>query len=622
MKMNLNKSYATQLIQQGRSLKFNLVLLAIMVMFLQACGTDDVDPTIVASQNLTFTKVMEPSKYAEADGITVSPNEKYMIFSFQEENTDYKNYYSKDGGLTAHELPVYKHGLINSDITNDGFFVFSERLYDLNNVAPNSAAFSNRGGTAVTASGKLVYINHVYNQGKTFQIYENGAFVDTGVKLLMDQSHYVGVSGEKLAFFDYYTKTIAEFDVTTKTYTETKLTNVDYNKIPGTGLRRSQIKMAYSEGYFAYAKDGGCLIISPSREVTYYSYPTEYQNYLNTVDIKLYGDRAYLKVTTTGGVHAVLEAKDGNITKTNLQFPFSRAGNNIYSQGFIENGDRLTSGIIKETSSGKAYLPLSFKEELYNKKLFAVNNYIYVGDKVYNQSAKTFATSPIGTFHSVYYDTDKTFAYTSTGTYTTTDGINWIERSKNQPRPTLITKNSAGVYYGLGIAPYTYFIPGTGFSSVKFNQKAYTSSNGVDWNLIPGSEKNALGSGGPSFMSSTGVVIYVENITPQSNPVWVTHVSENYGVNYKQFRFEELPEGFRSSMHETRKGKFVSVEFALSGEMTVWVCETAKGGCTSTVSTPTFNSEGLYAGGGISNYTAKDEIIFSTPEGVYISSSF
>ncbi|KYG75437.1 hypothetical protein [Roseivirga echinicomitans] len=623
MKLKLNASNFIQFFKQKVLRNSNLLFIVFLALFLQACEDDDVvDPAVKASQNLTFTKVMEPSKFAAANSISVSPNERYMIFSY-EENTTVTHYYSKDGGETAQELPVHttisnRNWFIETNITNDGLFVFAGSVYDLDNVVAGSAGFTH--GTAVTESGKVVYINHIFNQGKTFEIYENGAYVSTGVKLIIDESKFLGVSGEKLGFFDVYNKTIAEFDVSTKTYTETKLTDLNYNGVPGTGLRASQIKTAYNQGYFAYAKDGGCIIISPTREFTYYSYPVAYQNYQNTQELKLFGNRAYVKVSNGNEAPVILEATGGSITETDYQFPLNRTGNNIYTQGFIENGSCLNSGIIKETSGSKAYLPLNFKEELY-RKVHVIDGYIYYKDKVYKKSDKTFATSPIGTIQTIYYDTDKTFAYTNMGTFTSTDGLNWIERSTTQPRPALITKSSAGTFHGLGVAAYNYTVPGTGFSSIKFDQKGYTSANGVDWTLTPGSVKNGLGSGGPSFMSSTGVVVYNENTNPQGNQVLVTHVSEDYGVSYQMTPSSQLPEGFRTSLHETRNGKFISVLFEFSGEMTVWVCDTAKGGCTSTVSTPAFNSTSLYSGG-VSSYTGKDEFVVSTQDGVYVSSSF
>ena len=397
----------------------------LLVSLLYTCEKEDIDPTAQAVQNVSFKKLMELSPFAAAYNISVSPNEKYMIFSHKENNS-LNQYYSKDGGETAEELFVYgnyKDSPIQTNISNDGKFVMPDGgVYDLNNIRSGSAAIHY--ATGVTDSGQLVYIQNDGTNGKTFFIDNNNTYESTGVRLTMDETFYLGTSGEKMGFFDSRNRVISEFDVSTKTYSQTTLTKLNYSQIYGNGLRQNKVKTAYSYSHFAYAKEGGVIIIMPNQEIKYYNYPADYQIWQNTEGgMKLFGDHAYVNIFDRRGANKVFVASGTSIEPTGHDFAVCRVGNNVYSQGFLENSTRLESGIIKESDGTKTYLPLEF-EYGSNKmlgKTYVLGDHAYVSDKVYDINSKTYASSPIGQIVSIYHDEGKILAYTTTGIYTSAE---------------------------------------------------------------------------------------------------------------------------------------------------------------------------------------------------------
>ena len=320
-----------------------LVLLFVIFSIFACDPKEDVDPTVKAAQNISFKKIMELSPFAAAENISVSPNEKYMIFSYRE-NTSVKNYYSKDGGESVQELFIYgnnKDKPIQTNISNNGLFVTSDGgVYDLNNIRSGSAAVHY--ATGVTDSGKLIYIQNDGANGKTFFIDNNGTYESTGVQLTMNEDYYLGTSGEKMGFFDSYNRVIGEFDVATKTFTQTTLTNLNYSQVYGNGLSRNKVKTAYSYGHFAYAKEGGVIIITPSKEIRYYNYPADYQIWQNTEGgMKLFGDHAYVNIFDRWGAKKVYVASGTTVEPVDHDFAVCRVGETTYTHGFIENGDRF-----------------------------------------------------------------------------------------------------------------------------------------------------------------------------------------------------------------------------------------------------------------------------------------
>jgi hypothetical protein len=607
----------------------SLFTLITSILLLQACE-DDLDPTKEAINSLTFRQIMQLSKFAAAENISVSPNGQYMIFSYQE-NVSIKQYYSNDGGQTAHELFVYGNAAelpIQTSISNDGKFVMSDGgLYDLNNISSGSAAVFY--ATGVTTSGKMVYIQNDGANGKTFFIANNDNYESTGVGLTIDERYYLGTVGEKMGFFDHTTKTIAEYDVATNTYTQHTLT-LDYGLIGGFGQYEGEIQTAYSEGYFVYAKSGGLLIISPSLEVTYYTYPPMSASYYNTVKLRLFKDKAYVELID-GNTYL---AYNGNINQSDLAFPIEMVGNDIYTQGFLENSDRLKSGIIKISGTSKEYLPMDFPFDFLGSRRFetvqVIGDYAYTADKVFNINNKTYASSLIGEIISVYFDSDKTIAYTSNGTYTTTNGINWNLESADQVRPNLVTKDIEGVYHALTKQLQIYVSPGTQAKIYSVDLKGYVSSDGINWQLVPETVTNKGGLG-PRLLSSDGTITCLD-----SNPDTkvLRYISEDYGVSYEAFvnqisllDSKPLPEDFKVTEFELGNGKFIAVDFEFDGEMTLFVCDRPLGGCTKNVIIPTFDPSEMYTGsdeGDFQTYetiTANGEIVFNTLDGIFISSS-
>lgn len=598
------------------TLNTSRLLLVCLFIFSLSCSKDELDPLVGASQNMTFTQLSSNSPFAAANTINVSNNEKYLLISYQE-NTTVKHYYSNDGGQTVELFPIdfgfnNRSKLIDTPISDLGEFLFDGAVYNLDNPSIGGTVNNVLG---VTQSGKYVNIQNDPVLGQNaFFIYENGTFVSTGVAATIDVAYFVGVSGEKLGFYVIGSKTVAEFDVTAKTFTERQITNLDYSKISGNGLNSSRVKKAYSNGYFAYAKEGGCLIISPTGNITYYDYPAEYQIYLNTEGgLKLFGDKAYVNIFRGTGGSAVFETIGSNITQTDYEFPITRIGDNVYRNGFIENGSRQEGGIIKDKNGASGYLPLSLRESIM-KKSFLIGDNIYFEDKTYNINTKNYSTSSIGSVRNVFYGSDKIIAFTDKGTYTTTDNKTWSLKSEDGIKPSIMIKGIDGKYYGMTIEKYTYYLGGTGFSVPKFNQAVYTSTDGIQWDLIPGSNKEGLGGGGPGAINPDGTVVYSDNINPLGNQVIVYYKSKDYGATYESIDPLQLGEGFTLTNHVTRNGRYVRSQFEFDGSLVINVCSQPNNDCKEVIVTPPFEGSSDFT------YTANDELLIATNNGIYKSS--
>lgn len=606
-----------------RSLKIILTLSTLALIAFACDPKEDIDPTVEATENIQFTQLMPTTAYANATSIMVSPNEKYMIFFGA-----HKPFYSKDGGQTVQELFVYGNAdHIPINISNDGLFVYDGGVYDLDNIRSGSAAIDY--ATGVTDSGKLVYIQNDGSNGKIFYVKENGNYVSTGVRLEIDEEFYLGTSGEKMGFFDWRNRIIAEFDVSTKTYTQTTLTDMNYSRLYGAGNSRTKVKTAYSYGYFAYAKEGGVIMVTPEREILYYDYPDDYRIWQNTEGgMKLYKDHAYVNIFDRWGNQKVHVVTGNSVEPVDHDFAVCHAGDAVYTQGFIENSDRFRGGIIKTKNGRQEYLPLDMGYQYPSGymfgKTYVIGDYAFAEDKVFDTKSGKYTTSPTGEITSILFDGGRTIAYAESGIYSTMNGKDWNLESDSQLAPELVAKGTDGVYHALTVDIKVYVSPGTQASTYSVDLKAYTSSNAIDWQLVSGSETNHLGYG-PRLISSDGVV-YTKDTNAGS--IGSAKLSEDYGVTWQGLldgrnltKDEPLPDGFKTSQFELSSGKFVSIVFEFNGQMGISVCDSSTGGCAERTLDVSFDASDMYTHDEEITLTANDKFVFNTLEGIYISNS-
>lgn len=599
------------------------LLLFVLLSGLSCDPKEDIDPTVEAAQNIRFSQLMPTTAFATASSIMVSPNEQYMIFFGA-----HKPFYSKDGGQTVQELFVYGNAdNIPINISNDGLFVYGGGVYDLNNIRSGAAAIDY--ATGVTDSGNLVYIQNDGANGKTFFFQQNGSYVSTGVRLEMDEDFYLGTWGEKMGFFDWRNKIIAEFDVSTQTYTQTTLTDMNYSRLYGSGNSRTKVRTAYSYGYFAYAKEGGVIIVTPEREIRYYDYPDDYRIWQNTEGgMKLYRDHAYVNIFDRWGNSQMHVVTGNSVEPVDHNFAICHVGETVYTQGFIENGDRFRGGIIKTENGRQEYLPLDmgyqYPAGYMFGKTYVIGDYAYSEDKVFDSNSGTYATSPTGEITSVLHDGGRTIAYTETGTYTTVNGRDWNLESTNPPAPELVAKGADGFYHALTVQIKTYQSPGGGGISRSVDMTAYTSNDGINWTEVPGSATNHPGYG-PRLISSDGVVYTRDN---NAGSIGSAKLSEDFGHTWQGLldgrnltKDEPIPDGFKTSQFELSSGKFVTIVFEFNGQMGISVCSSSTGGCTEQMLEVSFDASDMYQYDEEITLTANDEFVFNTLDGIYISNS-
>jgi hypothetical protein len=252
-------------------------------------------------------------------------------------------------------------------------------------------------------------------------------------------------------------------------------------------------------------------------------------------------------------------------------------------------------------------------------KAFKVGDFLYMDDKRFDIDAKTFHLTGMGEIMNIYHDENQTIAYTATGTYTSVDDKNWTLQAEAQPKPNLVTKDDQGTYHALSVqfAPYT--LGGTGFTIRQFNQNAYTSNDGINWELID--EKSGLTGTGPTAMTPDGSVGYTYNITQTSNATYYSNYSFDYGITYESFLAGTQPESYKVFSHQTANGRYVSAYFESSdGLLYINICENNKTSCKEITVTAPFDTNSSYANAVIS-FTPDDRIlIINGEDGIYITS--
>lgn len=597
----------------------------ILIFFLISCQKEEKDARTAG--NNSFRQLIPISDFAAASTINVSKNGKYMVFSKAKSSSGFTHYYSKDGGETVQEFELVassynSYGAFNTNISNNGLIVAGQKgVYDLNNLFYGGGA--NYSALAVTESGKMVEVQTDGANGLTFFLNNNGTLVNTGVQLTMDKAFFVGASQEKLGFFDHENKTIAEFDVNTQTYSSATL-SLDYSAIGGFGQNEGSIKTAYHNGYFAYAKSEGLLIIAPDQSVTYYTYPPVGASYLNTVQLALFEDVAYV-LLADGKVY---KAENGAITEQDFQFPIHVEGTTRYTQGFLEGADRLRSGIIKTEGTSSRYLPLSMEYAYPGyamfEKTFLIGDYALTEDKIYHVPVGAYYPSPMGNIVNVFNEPGRSIAFADSGVFTSPNGKDWQLANSTTPPLELVTKGKDGVYHGLDILKTSYQSPGGGAITRSVEMVAYTSSNGTDWQKVEGSETNKAGSG-PSLIASDGIV-YTYNDNVDGGEAFL---SRDYGVTWNEGIVNNVftssgnpvPSGFKTSEFELSNGAFLWVDFEFDGEMLLRKCSQSTGGCSEEKSNPAFNTLDMYQFEKEITLSNNDELVLTTIDGIYVSNS-
>lgn len=564
MKKQLNKMKISELGQF-----MILILLLSGLSIVSSCNGNDDDEISVSVDDLTFELVMEETPYFNAEAISVSPNGQYIVASVRLRNS-LSYFQSIDGGVTFSELEVSVNEPIKTNISNNGKFILQNSVVNLAD-GTNTGILQTSSGLDhfVTESGKVLSFQGRRNEVKLYEAV-NGELIEIDVEINFDPGFAAGVSGEKIGFYEFQLGTvIREFDASTNTVTENKPTSIDYGQIGGGPFRGNTTKTVYSEGYFALAKEGGCLIISPNMEISYYRYPSGYANFMNTAEIQMLGIRIFVPLFKNTGEKTVFEIDGGELKETELSFPIVPINNGFITTGFIENEDTAFSGIIKYEDNVPTYLSGNINTADVNFGpglgiVFEIGNYFYFRDKRYNINSKTYSSSQLNEISKVIYEDSRQIAFTSSGTFQSMDnGENWI-KTENDVQPVYVVRDNTGTYYGMTISAETVSLGGTGFTVTNYGHKVYTSTDPASsWSLIPGSEKNNF-RGRPQGLSSDGIVTLVDDLgSGLGNAILVFKISKDYGVTYESIDIEANLPKEKTSQFETKDGRKVQAFIAL-----------------------------------------------------------
>ena len=532
---------------------------------LLACDPGDVPGPNGGSYSLS--QIMGPTEYFDTSVLLTSESGKYMLINAAS-GSDYDLYLSKDGGESFEGLPLNFDPGIGGNISNDGLWVSNRVAMNLETgttypLTTYSAWYQH----LVLASGQMVSVQKIDG---VFQImeYQNDDFVQTGIEV-MDVDFIAGISGDQIAFFDSYHRTYGIYDHSTRTFTQHDLSSINLRQLGAGVNRRSNERMAFSQGYLAVALEGGCVVVAPDLSPTYYFYPEGYANYLNGAAIVMEGSRIWLGLYNYQGERTVFSTEGGTFTATDYHLPIKVIDGALYTTGFLENGDRAYSGLIKYQNGVGTYLGANIEDQVNSiQTAFLLKQDVYFNDKIYDRDQGTYRSSPLEKIQRMIYEDNRVVAYTDYGTYVTyDDGATW-EKTENTLQPLYVVKAEDGTYYGMTVGAELVYLGNTGFSVTNYSHTSYTSTDvALGWDMIPGTEKEGLG-GKPIGLSSDGITIHRSNLNTLGNAVWVTKVSTDYGANYVTYNEGETVPEVYSSLLETADGRKVNVGIMTAGDDT------------------------------------------------------
>ncbi len=532
-----------------------------------ACNSGEEDGPSINLSDLSFELVMEESPYFRAEELSISPNGKYIIASVRS-GTSFHYFKSTDGGDSFSTISVsIDRQTIHTNISNDGKFILENSVVNIEDESSTPITqISSNLKHVVTESGKVLSFQGRRNEMKLYEVID-GQLNEIEVDINFNPTFFAGVSGEKIGFIKY------QLGMEINVY-DADMNTVSTNQVSFSGpFRPNNTVIAYSEGYFALAYERECLIISPTLEITNFPYPDGYNNFMNTSAIDMLGNRIFLPLFKNTGELTVFEIDDEGIKPTDLSSPVLPLSDGFITSGFLENGDRAFSGLIKyDENRNPAYLNGTINEsfgELIGQAV-EVGDYIYFRNKRYNQLTKTFSSSPFNNPLRVVFLDNGQLVYSENGPQLSIDnGETWTS-IETEPfiQPTYVVRDEVGTYYGLVITFEANNVRGE--TTIIYGHKVYTSSDPTtSWALIPGSEKSNFDRP-PQGCSSDGTILVIDNLAPSfGNLESTVGLSKDFGVTYETFNFSDVPPSEKTSQFETKEGKKVVVNFSAGGIMTL-----------------------------------------------------
>lgn len=554
--------------------KIPQVALLCALLLVTACGSDEINPEKPDEEGLNpmINVVMEPTELFKATKLVVSENGQYIVAGLDTRvdgsNANYKFYFSKDAGQSFSELSGAN---AFSAVSNNGIILSG---YDLINLNDNSVQqlprISYSPEPVMDANGVAYYLDG------TLHKFENGQSTDLGITINALLGEMIYANG-KIGFLSMYYRTLAEYDIATNTLISRNWPAFDARRLRGLSANNNNnAKLSYNEGYFGYASAGAAVVVNPNNQLTYYDYPSayDYQDNPNAVMIEegtMYVD-LYKNPSGNGNNEIIerttFEASGSTLTEAEIAFPrTAKANGTVYYTGFIEGGKYRDYGIVKSSASGKEYVDTNINfDNNYSNTGFVieVGSQLYFRNKKYDMTSKTYRTSEFKNVLYGYSDAQKTVAYTGEGTFSTVNnGASWKQENQNGIAPNFVIKNNKGGYYALIYREYYYVPSGTGFQYSKFDMAVYSSNDAFNWQLI--SERKNIDGVAPKAISPEGHLIHTENRNPLGNPVFVSFVSTDEGVTFKEYKDEVAGAisyvGAYPSYHKMPSGRHVAFTY-------------------------------------------------------------
>lgn len=481
-----------------------------------------------------------PAFYQSAvSAAAVSWNGEVMVLK----NKD-KFYYSKDGGITFNQVYPSINSEIPYTVNESGIMAWSNNFYssffNLNtgNVI-NSGIAGNYNeyylgqndwmycvqGTNSSTPPIVYFKQQSKNQWDTLTKNGNTLGVYCG------QNQYGGIS-----FFNPSTKTLYNHQPASNT--DTKIIFNDFIIGNITQGQSNRAVKYFFNGYnlliAAYTK-GYAVLNTTNLSVTYTDWPSNFKGYYeNPVAISCSKNgTVFAQLISATNQYYKFEINGASFKEIKATYPIINNGDYtyyFYSLNPIKtNGKETTSIQLGESKSAETDFYLPYGGEHYSLIYEGGDNTILLEDNTKNYTLKYLN----GHCSFMYKDDQKIFVCSKDSFLLSQDnGSSYESFKSNFHSPITYLKKINNLYYGLAVKNFKYNLGGTGFQTDRFNIGVYTSSNLIDWTIVPNTLRTDVNGKGPEIFSNSGLMTYNENIEPLGNPVYIGYTTNDFGSTW------------------------------------------------------------------------------------------
>lgn len=551
------------------------LLIALSILFIFSCKKKEDNIVDAEPSKLNLRVITENKPILPADLIFSSPNGQHLVIS----DDEYGEWKSADGGNTFEKLATsWGTNLTYTTISNNG---------DLS---------TGSGSTVINSIGTTYNFNH---QDK-FQNQKTSEYID----LKSGADYLLGIDKDIIAFTANSFDSLITYNTITSEILKTKIQL-------SRGFNSNKRKISYYDGkVIFYDNIGFDIFNSITGQISSYPFDPAVTNHIAPSLLSYANGKVYVKL------HSVVYETNGNqLIESDLSFPIVESNGKILTNGFIEGGSRPVASVYSINAAGE-------KEYLSGQvKVLSFWNALKIGNKIFSDYSFSIYDIEKDAFYStkmerVYFQVKiggKIILYGAKKfgdrlvLSTIDNGNTFIEEPVSaSPGLSFVASQPDGNgYYGANI----------GAINGMFSQKIFTTTDGLNWTLMPETEKSyTMGNLGvaPKFITSEGGMQYVNSDAFGGNAESNLFVTSDFGVSYSILDNSFLTE---KGNIKTETNKFIfAPPLGYDSEFEITVCDENNENCRKIAVQTPFNSPS----GSPVNLSSTGELIM-TSDKMYIS---